>query len=80
MPPDGHGYSEAANVSDGTLLRIKADRDPLDCPNIIHRTFLFKIGQSDMAVFLVDPDGRDRRRDFLDQCQPFLSVLFHLSC
>ena len=59
----------------GTLFCIKADRDPLDCPNVIYRTFLFKIGQSDMAVFLVDPDGGDWRRDFLDQRQPFFPVL-----
>ena len=29
-----------------------------------------------MTLFFVDLDRRDRSRDLLDQCQPFLAILF----
>lgn len=36
-----------------TLLGIKAYRNSLNCSNIIHRTFLIKIGQRYMTVFFI---------------------------
>ena len=58
------------------LFRIEAYRNPLHCPDIIHRTFLFKIRQGDLSGILGDPNRRDRCRHFLNQCQPLFTVLF----
>ena len=57
------------------LFRIEAYRNPLHCPDIIHRTFLFKIRQGDLSGILGDPNRRDRCRHFLNQCQPLFTVL-----
>ena len=59
-----------------TFLCIKADRNPLDCPNIVYRTFLVKIGQSDVTAFFINVDGFNGRRNFLNQSQPAVPVFF----
>ena len=53
------------------FFRIKADWHSLHSPNIIDRTFLFKIGQCNMAMLFVDLKRSDRRRDLLDQGKSF---------
>ena len=58
-----------------TFLRIKTYRNPLNNPDVIHRTFLFKIRQGDLSGILGDPNRRDRCRHFLNQCQPLFTVL-----
>ena len=58
------------------LFRIEAYRNPLHRPDIIHRTFLFKIRQGDLSGILGDPNRRDRCRHFLNQCQTLFTVLF----
>ena len=57
-----------------TFLCVKADRDTLYGTDIVHCTFLIKVGQSDMAGRLFDGDGSDGGRDFLNQGQLFLPV------
>lgn len=48
-----------------TLLGVKAHRNPLYRTDIVHRTFLVEIRQSDMAGLLLNRDGGDRRRHLL---------------
>lgn len=38
------------------LFRIEAHGNPLHCPDVIHRTFLFKIRQGDLSGILGDPN------------------------
>ena len=49
---------------------VKTYRDALDGSDIVHRTDLVKIGQCDVAVFLIDLYRRDGGRDLLDQGKP----------
>ena len=58
------------------FLGIKADRNTLYCTDIIHRTTMFKIGQSNPSCFLIHSHRRDWRRNLLDQCQMLFSVFF----
>ena len=51
------------------FLCVKAYRDPLHDADIIHRTLCIKVGQRNVAAGLIDFNGRDRRRDLLDQRQ-----------
>ena len=59
-----------------TLLGSEADRDALNCPDVIHRTFLIEICQRNMAALLINFDRRNRRRTLLNQREPLLSVFF----
>ena len=58
------------------LLGVKAYGNPLHRPDIVHRTFLVKIGQGDMPVFLIYFYRRYGRGHLLYQGQSFFSVLF----
>ena len=49
-----------------TFFGIETDRNPLDSPDIIHRTLLVKIGQRDVAALLINGNRRDGRGDLLD--------------
>ena len=60
----------------GALLGVEADRNPLDRPDVVYGTLLLKIGQRDMTMLLVDLDGSDRGRHFLNQRQPLFPVHF----
>lgn len=57
-----------------TLLGVKADGNALHAADIVHRAFLVKIRQRDVAVFLINFDGGDRRRYLLDQRKPFFQI------
>ena len=49
---------------------VKTDRDPLHCANVIDGTLLIKIRQRNMSGCLININGSDWSRDFLDQ-SPF---------
>ena len=48
---------------------VKTDRDPLHCANVIDGTLLVKIRQRNMSGCLININGSDWSRDFLDQSQ-----------
>lgn len=59
-----------------TLLSIKAHRNALHRPDVVHRTLLVEVGQGDMPVLLINPDGGDGGGHLLNQSQPLLQILF----
>ena len=59
-----------------TFLSIKTHRDSLHCPDIIHGTFLVKVGKGNMPGILINIDGGNRGRNLLNQCQPMLGIFF----
>ena len=52
-----------------TFFCVKTDRDPLHCANVIDGTLLIKIRQRNMSGCLININGSDWSRDFLDQSQ-----------
>ena len=52
-----------------TFFCVKTDRNPLHCANVIDGTLLVKIRQRNMSGCLVNINGSDWSRDFLDQSQ-----------
>ena len=52
-----------------TLLCVKTDRNPLHRANVIDGTLLIKIRQRNMSGCLININGSDWSRDFLDQSQ-----------
>ena len=59
---------------DSGFLGVKADGNPLNRPDIVHRALLVKIGQGDVPAGLVDLDGGNGSGHLLDQRQLFLPV------
>lgn len=53
-----------------TFFRIKTDRYSLNGTNIVYRGTLFKIGQRNMTLGLVNFYRFNRRRDFLNSANP----------
>ena len=60
----------------GAFFGIKANGKSLYNTNIIYGTLLIKIGQSNMTVFLVNFQRRNRCWYLLDQCQLALCIFF----
>src|SRR5699024_6468039 len=56
------------------LLCIKTYRYSLNSPDIVHRTFIFKIGQGNMPAFLINLYRGDRSGNLLDKRQFFFPV------
>ena len=53
------------------LLCVKTHWNSLDSPNIVHRTFLVKIGQGNVTAVLVNAHRRNGGGHFLNQRQLF---------
>ena len=70
MRPDADGRSAVEMY----LPRILSHQSRPGRPDVIDGTLLVEIRQRDMAAGFINRDGCDRRRDFLDQCQLFLTV------
>ena len=73
MRPDADGRS-AVEMYLPRILSHQSRLTPANRADVIDGTLLIEIRQRDMAAAFIDRDGRDRRQDFLDQCQLFLSV------
>ena len=73
MRPDADGRS-AVEMYLPRILSHQSRPGRLNRADVIDGTLLVEIRQRDMAAGFIDRDGRDRRRDFLDQCQLFLTV------
>lgn len=73
MRPDADGRS-AVEMYLPRILSHQSRRDALNRADVIDGTLLVEVRQRDMAAGFIDRDGCDRRRDFLDQCQLFLTV------
>ena len=59
------------------FLCVEADRDALHHAQVVDRALLVKIGQSDMARLFLNVDGRDRRRNLLNQGKPLFPIVFN---
>ena len=59
-----------------TFFRIEADRYPLNCSNIVHRTSLIKIRQRDMTLCFIYLHRRDRRWNLLNQRKMPAEIIF----
>ena len=60
----------------GAFLGIEADRDALDCADVIHRALLVEIRFFDQTGLLIKFQGSDRGGDLLDQGQAVLLIFF----
>ncbi len=60
----------------GAFLSIETNRYSLHYSDIVHRTFLVKIGKRNVPAFFVYIDRRNGRRNFLNKRQTVFQIFF----
>ena len=58
------------------FLGVKTDRNPLHNSDIVHRTLLIKVSKGNMPALLINIDGSNGRRNFLNQGKTVFQIFF----